>query len=67
MGDDDLPKPFGTDILLARIRAVLRRSGRVIEETSPYIRTDCRAARVGPTTPTGVWDTGMNAAQRSVR
>lgn len=26
--DDYLPKPFGTDVLLARIRAVLRRSGR---------------------------------------
>jgi two-component system response regulator CpxR len=32
--DDYLPKPFGTEILLARIRAVLRRSGRVIEETN---------------------------------
>ncbi len=26
--DDYLPKPFGTDVLVARIRAVLRRSGR---------------------------------------
>ena len=32
--DDYLPKPFGTDLLLARIRAVLRRSGRIIEETN---------------------------------
>lgn len=32
--DDYLPKPFGTDILLARIRAVLRRAGRLVEETS---------------------------------
>jgi two-component system response regulator CpxR len=31
--DDYLPKPFGTDVLLARIRAVLRRSGR--RETGP--------------------------------
>jgi two-component system response regulator CpxR len=30
--DDYLPKPFGTALLLARIRAVLRRSGRVVEE-----------------------------------
>jgi two-component system, OmpR family, response regulator CpxR len=30
--DDYLPKPFGTELLLARIRAVLRRSGRAIEE-----------------------------------
>jgi two-component system response regulator CpxR len=32
--DDYLPKPFGMDLLLARIRAVLRRSGRIIEETN---------------------------------
>src|SRR4051794_13405895 len=29
--DDYLPKPFGTDVLVARIRAVLRRAGRVAE------------------------------------
>jgi two-component system response regulator CpxR len=29
--DDYLPKPFGTDVLLARIRAVLRRAGRGTE------------------------------------
>jgi two-component system response regulator CpxR len=32
--DDYLPKPFGTDLLLARIRAVLRRSGRKVEEAN---------------------------------
>jgi two-component system response regulator CpxR len=32
--DDYLPKPFGTDLLVARIRAVLRRSGRAIEEAN---------------------------------
>src|SRR6516165_12422098 len=32
--DDYLPKPFGMDLLLARIRAVLRRSGRIVEETN---------------------------------
>src|SRR3982751_1746566 len=32
--DDYLPKPFGEDVLLARIRAVLRRAGRVAEETA---------------------------------
>src|SRR5262245_8685928 len=30
--DDYLPKPFGTELLMARIRAVLRRSGRPVEE-----------------------------------
>lgn len=30
--DDYLPKPFGIDVLLARIRAVLRRSGRGMVE-----------------------------------
>ena len=32
--DDYLPKPFGTELLMARIRAVLRRSGRAIEESN---------------------------------
>ncbi len=32
--DDYLPKPFGTELLMARIRAVLRRSGRAFEEAS---------------------------------
>ena len=32
--DDYLPKPFGTELLMARIRAVLRRSGRGFEEAS---------------------------------
>lgn len=32
--DDYLPKPFGIDVLLARIRAVLRRAGRGIEAPS---------------------------------
>jgi two-component system response regulator CpxR len=32
--DDYLPKPFGTDVLLARIRAVLRRSGQAREGPS---------------------------------
>ena len=32
--DDYLPKPFGTELLMARIRAVLRRSGQVFEEAS---------------------------------
>jgi two-component system response regulator CpxR len=32
--DDYLPKPFGTELLLARIRAVLRRSGRAAEENN---------------------------------
>src|SRR5262249_11610933 len=31
---DSLPKPCGMDPPLARIRAVLRRSGRIIEETN---------------------------------
>ncbi len=30
--DDYLAKPFGTELLMARIRAVLRRSGRPVEE-----------------------------------
>ncbi len=30
--DDYLPKPFGIDVLLARIRAVLRRSGQGMVE-----------------------------------
>ena len=40
--DDYLPKPFGTDLLLARIRAVLRRSGRIIEETNVLEAGDFR-------------------------
>ena len=32
--DDYLPKPFGTELLMARIRAVLRRSGRPVEEAN---------------------------------
>jgi two-component system response regulator CpxR len=32
--DDYLPKPFGTEVLLARIRAVLRRSSRGMEGTN---------------------------------
>jgi two-component system response regulator CpxR len=32
--DDYLPKPFGTEVLLARIRAVLRRTGKVIDQSS---------------------------------
>jgi two-component system response regulator CpxR len=32
--DDYLPKPFGTDVLLARIRAVLRRSSRGMAGTT---------------------------------
>jgi two-component system, OmpR family, response regulator CpxR len=31
--DDYLPKPFGTELLLARIRAVLRRSGHPMDES----------------------------------
>ncbi len=34
--DDYLVKPFGTKELLARIRAVLRRSGHKVEETGEY-------------------------------
>jgi two-component system response regulator CpxR len=29
--DDYLPKPFGTDVLLARIRALLRRAGKAVD------------------------------------
>jgi two-component system response regulator CpxR len=32
--DDYLPKPFGTELLMARIRAVLRRSGRPVEDSN---------------------------------
>src|SRR5205823_10692377 len=32
--DDYLPKPFGTEVLLARIRAALRRAGQVPEAAS---------------------------------
>ena len=32
--DDYLPKPFGTEELLARIRAVLRRAGRAPKESA---------------------------------
>jgi two-component system response regulator CpxR len=35
--DDYLPKPFGPDELLARIRAVLRRSGHTVSAKSPLV------------------------------
>jgi two-component system response regulator CpxR len=37
--DDYLPKPFGTDVLLAHIRAVLRRTGNLIER--PHVLEAC--------------------------
>ncbi|HLH07699.1 MAG TPA: response regulator transcription factor [Terriglobales bacterium] len=40
--DDYLPKPFDPDELLARIRAVLRRSGKHLTEDSPHIIGELR-------------------------
>ncbi len=53
--DDYLPKPFGTAELMARIRAVLRRTGRVPKETevldaggSGSSRRRVKSCRMGP-------------------
>jgi two-component system KDP operon response regulator KdpE len=38
--DDYLTKPFGVDELLARVRAILRRSGSVLDSALPAYRRD---------------------------
>jgi two-component system response regulator CpxR len=40
--DDYLPKPFDPDELLARVRAVLRRSGKLLVEDSPQVAGNLR-------------------------
>ena len=56
--DDYLPKPFGTELLMARIRAVLRRSGGPVEEAKRS-----RSGRIAAAAP-GSRSVGRRLARR---
>lgn len=61
--DDYLPKPFGPDELLARIRAVLRRSGRMAQPKAAVVETN--SVRLNPATRE-VWREGVPVEVTSI-